>query len=162
MQVTFVCFLLAFFKLSSASFVFQRFLHFDFLFCCSYHLFFILRWIKILIFDCSLLLLLLFLPFLKRMAPREQVKSNIFESIVSEKDLDCFRRRFHIPAEYTMSVTNKKAHEPYTGFEKLVVYKNQMKGGLRFTLDPFVKLFLNRYNITPGQLHPNSYKILTG
>ena len=37
-----------------------------------------------------------------------------------------------------------------------------MEGGLRFPLDPFVKLFLNRYNIAPGQLHPNSYKILTG
>ena len=37
-----------------------------------------------------------------------------------------------------------------------------MEGGLRFPLDPFVKLFLNRYNIAPGQLHPNSYRILTG
>ena len=96
------------------------------------------------------------------MAPREQVKYDVFESRVSEGDLDWFRRRFHIPAEYTLSVTNKKAHEPYTGFEKLVVYKDQMEGGLRFPLDPFVKLFLNRYNIAPGQLHPNSYRILTG
>ena len=61
-----------------------------------------------------------------------------------------------------MSVTDKKAHEPYTGFEKLVVYKDQMEGGLRFSLDPFVKLFLNRYNIALRQLHPNSYRILTG
>ena len=37
-----------------------------------------------------------------------------------------------------------------------------MEGGLRFPLDPFVKLFLNRYNIALGQLHPNSYRILTG
>ena len=96
------------------------------------------------------------------MAPREQVKFDVFESRVNEKDLNMFRWRFHIPAEYTLSVTNKKAHEPYTGFEKLVVYKDQMEGGLRFSLNPFVKLFLNRYNIAPGQLHPNSYRILTG
>ena len=25
-----------------------------------------------------------------------------------------------------------------------------------------MKLFLNRYNIAPGQLHPNSFRILTG
>ena len=37
-----------------------------------------------------------------------------------------------------------------------------MEGGLRFPLDPFVKSLLNRYNIAPGQLHPNSYRILTG
>ena len=37
-----------------------------------------------------------------------------------------------------------------------------MEAGLRFPLDPFVKLFLNMYNIAPGQLHPNSYRILTG
>ena len=61
-----------------------------------------------------------------------------------------------------MSVTDKKVHEPYSGFEKLVVYKDQMEGGLRFPLDSFLKLFLNRYNIAPGQLHPNSYRILTG
>ena len=36
-----------------------------------------------------------------------------------------------------------------------------MEGGLRFPLDPFIKLFLNKYNISLGQLHPNSYRILT-
>ena len=96
------------------------------------------------------------------MAPREQVKSDIFESRVSEKDLEWLMRRFHIPTDYTLSVTDKKAHEPYTGFEKLVVYKDQIEDGLRFPLDPFVKSLLNRYNIAPGQLHPNSYRILTG
>ena len=96
------------------------------------------------------------------MAPREQVKSDVFESRVSEKDLQWFRRRFHIPADYILRVTDKKAHEPYSGFERLVVYKDQMEGGLRFPLDPFVKAFLNRYNIAPGQLHPNGYRILTG
>ena len=37
-----------------------------------------------------------------------------------------------------------------------------MEGGLWFPLDPFVKVFLNRYNIAPRKLHPNSYRILTG
>ena len=68
----------------------------------------------------------------------------------------------HIFYPLWLSVTDKKAHEPYTGFEKLVVYQDQLEGGLRFPLDPFVKLFLNRYNIASGQLHPNSYRILTG
>ena len=84
------------------------------------------------------------------MAPREQVKSDVFESRVSEKDLVWFRRWFHIPVNYTLNVTDKKAHEPYTGFEKLVVYKYHLEGGLRFPLDHFVKSFLNRYNIAPG------------
>ena len=30
-----------------------------------------------------------------------------------------------------------------------------------FPMDPFIKAFLNRYNIASGQLHPNSYSILT-
>ena len=58
------------------------------------------------------------------MAPREQVKSDIFESRVDEGMLEWFRRRFSIPSGYTLSVTDKKAHEPYTGLEKLVVYKD--------------------------------------
>ena len=75
------------------------------------------------------------------------MKSDVFESRVGEGELEWFKRRFNIPADYTLSVTDKKTHEPYTGFEKLVVYKDQMEGGLRFPLDSFVKLFLNRYNI---------------
>ena len=90
------------------------------------------------------------------------MKSDIFDFRVDEGILEWFRRRFSIPSGYTLSVTDKKAHEPYTDFEKLVVYKDQMKGRLRFPLDLFVKLFLNRYNIVPRQLHPNSYRILTG
>ena len=69
---------------------------------------------------------------------------------------------FCIPSKYSLYVTDKKAHEPYTDKVKLVVYQNQLEGGLIFPLDPFVKLFFNRYNIAPGQLHPNSYRILTG
>ena len=56
------------------------------------------------------------------MAPQEQVKSDIFESRVDEGMLDWFRHRLCIPSDYTLSVTDKKAHEPYTTFEKLVVY----------------------------------------
>ena len=78
------------------------------------------------------------------MAPREQLKFDVFESRVGEGELEWFRRRFCIPANYTLSVTDKKAHEPYTGFEKLVVYKDQMEGGLQFPLDLFIKFFLNR------------------
>ena len=96
------------------------------------------------------------------MALREQVKSGIFYLRVDEGILKWFKHRFSIPSYYTLSVTDKNAHEPYTGFEKLVVYQDQMEGGLRFPLDPFVKLFLSRYNIALGQLHPNSYRILTG
>ena len=90
------------------------------------------------------------------------MKSNIFESKVDEGILEWFRRRFTIPSEYSMYVTDKKAHEPYTDEVKFIVYQDQLESGLRFSLDPFVKLFLNKYNIAPGQLHPNSYRILTG
>ena len=61
-----------------------------------------------------------------------------------------------------MYTTDEKTYEPYTNDIKLVVYQDQFKGGIRFPLDPFLKLFLNRYNIALGQLHLNSYKILTG
>ena len=76
--------------------------------------------------------------------------------------LEWFRRRFTIPIEYSLYTTDKKGHESYTDEVKLVVYQDQLEGGLRFPLDPFVKLFLNRYNIAHGQLYPNNYRILTG
>ena len=49
---------------------------------------------------------------LSKMAPREQVKSDVLESRVGEGELEWFRRRFNIPSDYTLSVTDKKAHEP--------------------------------------------------
>ena len=49
------------------------------------------------------------------MAPREQVKFDIFESKVDEGMLEWFRHRFSIFFEYSL-------HEPYTGVKKLVVY----------------------------------------
>ena len=70
----------------------------------------------------SLCFLLLLFVCLTIMAPREQVKSDIFEYRVDEGMLEWFRHRFSIPSDYTLSVTNKKVHEPYTDFKKLVVY----------------------------------------
>ena len=54
-----------------------------------------------------------------------------------------------------------RAHEYFLDMVKMVVYANQLERGLRFPLDPFVKTFMNMFNITPGQLYPNSYRILT-
>ena len=71
----------------------------------------------------SLCFLLLLLVCLTIMAKREQVKSDIFEFRVDKGMLEWFRRRFSIPSDYTLSVIDKKAHEPYTGFKKLVVYQ---------------------------------------
>ena len=56
------------------------------------------------------------------------MKSDMFESRVGEGDLEWFKRRFNISSDYTLSVNDKKAHELYTSFEKLVVYKDQMEG----------------------------------
>ena len=96
------------------------------------------------------------------MAPREQVKYDIFEFKVDEGMLEWFRRKFTISQEYSLYTIDKKAHEPYTDESRLVIYQDQLEGGLRFPLDHFVKLFLNRYNIAPEQLYPNSYRIMTG
>ena len=48
-----------------------------------------------------------------------------------------------------------------TQIEEIGCVSRSIRGWVEIPLDPFVKLFLNRYNIAPGQLHPNSYKILT-
>ena len=76
--------------------------------------------------------------------------------------LDWYRRRFDIPSEYVLHITKDKAHEPFSYGNGIVVHQDQMEARLRFPLDIFVKLFLNTYNIAPGQLHPNNYRILTG
>ena len=48
------------------------------------------------------------------------------ESRVDEGMLEWFRQMFNISSEYSLCVTDKKAHEPYTDEVKLVVYQDQL------------------------------------
>ena len=50
------------------------------------------------------------------------MKFDIFEFRVDEGMLEWFKRRFNIPSEYSLCVTDKKVHEPYTYELKMVVY----------------------------------------
>ena len=86
------------------------------------------------------------------MAPKEQVKYDLFESRVDEGMLEWYRRRYSIPKEFILHTIEKKfrVHEPFLDWNKMVVYVDQLKGGLRFPLDPFVRDFLNRFNIALG------------
>ena len=72
------------------------------------------------------------------------MKFDLFESRIDESMLEWYRRRFGIPQEYLLHITNKKAYEPYVDAVKIVVYQDQLEGGLRFPLDPFLRYFLNR------------------
>ena len=45
---------------------------------------------------------------------------------------------------------NFRAHEPFLDMVKMVIYADQLEGGLRFPMDRFVKAFLNKFNIALG------------
>ena len=91
------------------------------------------------------------------MAPRQPLDASEFPPHLSKESLRPLRKLYHIPTEFKIypAKNNFRAHhDPNKEGEKtrLVVYVDQLEGGLRFSLDSFVIRFFQAYAIAPGQL----------
>ena len=76
------------------------------------------------------------------------------------------RKKYNVPAEFKFfqAIENVRAHhnpDREGKRDRIVIYLDQLEGGLRFPLDPFLILFFCAYNIAPAQLHLNGYRFLT-
>ena len=100
------------------------------------------------------------------MAPRQPLDASEFPPHLTKENLRPLRSLYHIPTEfkiYPAKSSFRAHHDPNKKGEKtrLVIYVDQLEGGLRFPLDPIVIRFFQAYAIVPGQLHPNGYRFLT-
>ena len=72
--------------------------------------------------------------------------------------------KYNIPKEYQLftAVSHIRAHHNPNkegNRNRIVIYVDQLEGGLRFSFDLFLKLFFRAYNIALSQLHPNGVSI---
>ncbi|KAL2470400.1 Uncharacterized protein Adt_38536 [Abeliophyllum distichum] len=64
-------------------------------------------------------------------------------------------KKYELPPGYLYRVPNPSERIPGSDPRKVVVYRNSMTAGLRFTLHPLFVSCFNEFHVTPGQLTPN-------
>ena len=100
------------------------------------------------------------------MAPRLPLDPSEFPPKLPEEVIQKCRKKYYIPKKYKFfqATSHIRAHHnPNKNGKKksIIIYIDQLEGGLRFHLDPFLKLFFRTFNLAPGQLHPNGYRFFT-
>ncbi|XP_024036917.1 uncharacterized protein LOC112096924 [Citrus clementina] len=77
-------------------------------------------------------------------------------------ELDDLRLRYSIPGEIPLKIPGKKdaPSRPPRGY--VTLYLDSFKYGLRCPLQPYFARILNGLNLSPGQLNPNGWRVLSG
>ncbi|GAY69645.1 hypothetical protein CUMW_289010, partial [Citrus unshiu] len=77
-------------------------------------------------------------------------------------ELDDLRLRYHIPGEVLLRIPGKRdsPSRPPRGY--VTLFLENFRHGLRCPLQPYFARILNGLNLTPGQLNPNGWRVLSG
>lgn len=80
-----------------------------------------------------------------------------------EKGLDCLYNANHIPRDtFQIHASSSNVHtdDHILVEDTVIVYKEQMKAGLRFPIDPFYTDVLNFHKLSIAQIHPKNWRFL--
>ncbi len=86
---------------------------------------------------------------------------SFFSKIRRDDDIDRIRRRYQIPDDVVLRIpdTDKRACCPkYEG--DVAFYEADLRAGLRFPIQPFVRELLNYISLAPGQINPNGWRTI--
>ncbi|KAL9454039.1 hypothetical protein AB3S75_009609 [Citrus x aurantiifolia] len=77
-------------------------------------------------------------------------------------ELNDLRFRYSIPGEIPLKISGKKdtPSRPLRGY--ITLFVESFKYGLRCPLQPYFARILNGLNLTPSQLNPNGWRVLSG
>ena len=100
------------------------------------------------------------------MAPRLPLDPSRFPPQLHKGVICLFQNKYQIPKIFKLyeAQSHFRAHHnpnKENNHNKLVIYVDQLEGGLYFPINPFIKDFFRAYGIALGQLHPNGYRFLT-
>ncbi|KAL9441425.1 hypothetical protein AB3S75_020002 [Citrus x aurantiifolia] len=77
-------------------------------------------------------------------------------------ELDDLRLRYSIPGEIPLKIPGKKDTPSWPPRGYVTLFLESFKYGLRCPLQPYFTRILNGLNLTPGQLNPNGWRVLSG
>lgn len=88
---------------------------------------------------------------------------NDISSVLNERDVDHLHDHYQIFWEifqiYALS-PNVRVDDQIPTKDTIMVYEEQLKAGLRFSMDPFFVEVFRFHQLSVTQLHPNSWRIL--
>jgi hypothetical protein len=79
-----------------------------------------------------------------------------------DKDIGRLRSRYQIPENIVIRLPEDGEWACSSNGEDVALYEESLVGGLRLPFKPFEREILHRLGISPSQLNPNAWQIMTG
>ncbi len=88
-------------------------------------------------------------------------KALSYFSRVTQDDIDRMRRRYQIPDDVVLRIPDSDERACCPKYEcDVVFYEADLRAGLRFPVQPFVRELLDFLGLAPGQVNPNGWRTI--
>uniref|UniRef100_A0A2N9ILQ2 Transposase (putative) gypsy type domain-containing protein n=1 Tax=Fagus sylvatica TaxID=28930 RepID=A0A2N9ILQ2_FAGSY len=86
---------------------------------------------------------------------------SFFSKIRRDEDIDRIRRRYQIPDDVVLRIPDSDERACCPKYEgDVAFYEADLRAGLRFPVQPFVRELLDFLSLAPGQINPNGWRTI--
>uniref|UniRef100_A0A2N9I6G8 Transposase (putative) gypsy type domain-containing protein n=1 Tax=Fagus sylvatica TaxID=28930 RepID=A0A2N9I6G8_FAGSY len=86
---------------------------------------------------------------------------SFFSKIRRDEDIDKLRRRYQIPDDVVLRIPDSDERACCPKYEgDVAFYEADLRAGLRFPVQPFVRELLDFLSLAPGQINPNGWRTI--
>jgi hypothetical protein len=95
------------------------------------------------------------------MVDRSWKAMSFFSKIRRDEDIDRIRRRYQIPDDVVLRIPDSDERACCPKYEgDVAFYEADLRAGLRFPVQPFVRELLDFLSLAPGQINPNGWRTI--